>query len=122
VRLHQDTPGPQCEIHIHQMGGAVARVGAGETAYPERSMPYVVNAVTGTASPAELGANTEWARAVIASAKADETGRRYVNFLSEAADAQAAYGEETYRRLVALKDEYDPTNVFRLNQNVEPSA
>lgn len=85
-------------------------------------MQYVVNAVTGTGDPAELGANTEWARTVIASAKADETGRRYVNFLSEPADAEAAYGAETYRRLVALKDEYDPTNVFRLNQNIAPSA
>lgn len=122
VKLHQEAPGPQCEIHIHQMGGAVARVGAGETAYPERSMAYVVNTVTGTANPAELGANTEWARTVIASAKADETGRRYVNFLSEAGDAESAYGQETYARLVALKDEYDPTNVFRLNQNIAPSA
>jgi FAD/FMN-containing dehydrogenase len=122
VKLHQEAPGPQCEIHVHQMGGAVGRVGAADTAYPERSMEYVVNTVTGTPNPAELAANTEWARAVIASAKGDETGRRYVNFLSEASDAQSAYGEETYARLVALKDEYDPTNVFRLNQNVAPSA
>jgi FAD/FMN-containing dehydrogenase len=119
ARLHQEAPGPQCEIHVHQMGGAVAR---GDTAYPERSMEYVVNVVTGTPNPAELGANTEWARTVIASAKADETGRAYVNFLSEASDAEAAYGEEKYARLVALKDEYDPTNVFRLNQNIAPSA
>jgi len=122
VELHQNAPGPQCEIHVHQMGGAVGRVGADETAYPERSMPYVINVVTGTADPAELDANREWARAVVASAQADETGRRYVNFLSEPADAEDAYGEATYRRLVALKDEYDPTNVFRLNQNIKPSA
>lgn len=122
VRLHQDTPGPQCEIHVHQMGGAVARVGQAETAFPERSMPYVVNAVTGTHDPDLLSAHAEWARAVIASAKADHTGRAYVNFLSDADGAEDAYGEDTYRRLAALKDEYDPTNVFRLNQNVAPSA
>ncbi len=120
--LHLDTPGPQCEIHVHQMGGAVARVGQGDTAFPERSMPFVLNAVTGTPDRESLAAHTEWARAVIASAKADETGRAYVNFLDDTADAEAAYGEETYRRLVALKDEYDPTNVFRLNQNIAPSA
>jgi FAD/FMN-containing dehydrogenase len=122
VALHQDTPGPQCEIHVHQMGGAVARVGQTDTAFPERSMPYVLNAVTGTPEPELLGAHTEWARAVVASAKRDETGRAYVNFLGDAGEAESAYGEETYRRLVALKDEYDPTNVFRLNQNVAPSA
>ncbi len=122
AKLHLDTPGPQCEIHIHQMGGAVGRVRQGDTAFPERSMPFVLNAVTGTPEPELLGANTEWARAVIASAKADETGRAYVNFLGDAGEAESAYGEETYRRLVALKDAYDPTNVFRLNQNVAPSA
>jgi len=86
-------------------------------------MPYVLNAVTGTPEAATLGAHTEWARAVIASAKADQTGRAYVNFLGDAdASAEAAYGEETYRRLVALKNEYDPTNVLHLNQNVVPAA
>ena len=120
--LHLDTPGPQCEIHVHQMGGAVARVGQGDTAFPERSMPFVLNAVTGTPEPELLGAHTEWARAVVAAAKADETGRAYVNFLGDTGEAESAYGVETYRRLVALKDEYDPTNVFRLNQNITPSA
>jgi FAD/FMN-containing dehydrogenase len=120
--LHAETPGPQCEIHVHQMGGAVGRVGQADTAFPERSMQFVLNAVTGTPEAAQLGAHAGWARAVVAAAKADETGRAYVNFLDETADAASAYGEETYRRLVALKDEYDPTNVFRLNQNVEPSA
>jgi FAD/FMN-containing dehydrogenase len=122
VKLHQDTPGPQCEIHVHQMGGAVARVGVGDTAFPERSMPFVLNAVTGTLEPAQLDAHTEWARAVIAATESDQTGRAYVNFLGDPGEAESAYGEETYRRLVALKDEYDPTNVFRLNQNVVPSA
>jgi FAD/FMN-containing dehydrogenase len=122
VELHQDTPGPQCEIHVHQMGGAVGRIGQGDTAFPERSMPYVLNAVAGCHDRAELGAHTEWARTVIEAAKDDATGRAYVNFLSDSEAAKSAYGEETYRRLVALKDEYDPTNVFRLNQNVAPSA
>jgi len=85
-------------------------------------MPYVLNAVTGTPEAALLGAHTEWARAVIAASEADHTGRAYVNFLGDAGEAESAYGEETYRRLVELKDEYDPTNVFRLNQNVVPSA
>ena len=50
------------------------------------------------------------------------TGRAYVNFLGDADAARSSYGEETYARLVALKNEYDPTNVFRLNQNIEPDA
>jgi len=57
---------------------------------------------------------------VIAAAGATSTGRAYVNFLSEAGAARSSYGKETYARLVALKNEYDPTNVFRRNQNIDP--
>jgi FAD/FMN-containing dehydrogenase len=120
--LHGDAPGPQCEIHVHQMGGAVAHVGELETAFSERSMPFVLNAVTGWHDPAAGEAHTEWSRAVIAAAGPSSTGRSYVNFLGDAGEARASYGDATYARLVALKDEYDPTNVFRLNQNIEPSS
>jgi len=120
--LHLAAPGPQCEIHVHQMGGAVARVGEGDTAFAERSMPYVLNAVTGWHEPEAADAHIAWARAVIAAAEDASTGRAYVNFLGDGDAARSSYGDETYARLVALKDEYDPTNVFRLNQNIEPGA
>ena len=45
-----------------------------------------------------------------------------MNFLSEGDAARTAYGAEKYARLAALKGEYDPTNVFRLNQNIEPGG
>jgi FAD/FMN-containing dehydrogenase len=119
--IHLDAPGPQCEIHVHQMGGAVARVADGATAFAERSMPFVLNAVTGWHDPALGAAHREWSRAAIAAASDASKGRAYVNFLGDADAARTSYGRETYARLVALKNEYDPTNVFRLNQNVEPS-
>jgi FAD/FMN-containing dehydrogenase len=119
---HQSAPGPQCEIHVHQMGGAVARVGEGDTAFSERSMPFVLNAVTGWQDPSETDAHTQWARAVIDAATDASTGRAYVNFLGDADAARSSYGSETYARLLALKREYDPTNVFRLNQNIAPET
>src|SRR5436190_2769581 len=118
--LHLEAPGPQCEIHVHQMGGAVGRVDEAATAFAERSMPYVLNAVTGWREPSVGGAHTEWARTVVAAAAGASTGRAYVNFLGDGDAARTAYGAETYARLVALKNEYDPTNVFRLNQNIAP--
>jgi FAD/FMN-containing dehydrogenase len=118
---HQAAPGPQCEMHVHQMGGAVARVGDGDTAFSERSMPFVLNAVTGWHDPGEAAAHEQWARAVIAAAADVSTGRAYVNFLGDSDAARSSYGAETYARLLALKREYDPTNVFRLNQNIEPN-
>ena len=45
-----------------------------------------------------------------------------MNFLGDPTAARSSYGDETYARLVALKNAYDPTNVFRLNQNIDPSA
>jgi len=59
---------------------------------------------------------------VIDAASGASTGRAYVNYLGDPDAARAAYGEDTYARLVALKNAYDPTNVFRLNQNIEPRA
>jgi FAD/FMN-containing dehydrogenase len=120
VELHLAAAGPQCEIHVHQMGGAVARVSEGATAFAERSMPYVLNAVTGWRDEHSGPSHTEWARKVIAAASEASTGRAYVNFLGDTDAARTSYGDETYARLASLKNNYDPTNVFRLNQNVEP--
>jgi hypothetical protein len=120
--IHLAAPGRQCEIHVHQMGGAVGRVDNGATAFAERSMPFVLNAVTGWHDPEVGSAHRDWARAVIAAASDASTGRAYVNFLGDPDAARTAYGEEAYARLVSLKDQYDPTNVFRLNQNVPPTG
>jgi FAD/FMN-containing dehydrogenase len=119
--LHLETPGPQCEIHVHQMGGAIGRVADADTAFAERSMPFLINAVTGWSDPGQDQAHADWARAVVAAAADASTGRAYVNFITDPGAARSSYGDETYARLVALKDTYDPTNVFRLNQNIEPS-
>jgi FAD/FMN-containing dehydrogenase len=120
VELHHAAPGPQCEIHVHQMGQAIAAPGDDATAFGERSMPFVLNAVTAWRDPAEGAAHIAWARAVVRAASEASTGRAYVNFLGDAGAARSAYGEETYSRLVALKTEYDPHNVFARNQNIEP--
>jgi len=117
---HLAAPGPQCELHVHQMGGAVARVAEGATAFGERDMPFVLNAVTGWHDAADGEAHRKWARDAIRTAADASTGRAYVNFLGDRDAARTSYGEETYARLVALKTVYDPSNLFRLNQNVEP--
>jgi FAD/FMN-containing dehydrogenase len=121
-KVQQAAPGPQCELHVHQMGGAVGRVAEGATAFPERSMPFVLNAVTGWHDSDQGEAHTEWARQAIAAGADASTGRAYVNFLGDGDAARSAYGEETYARLASLKQVYDPPNVFRLNQNIKPAG
>jgi FAD/FMN-containing dehydrogenase len=56
--------------------------------------------------------------------RAHSIGDPYLNFLGDegAERVRAAYGDETFTRLVALKNRFDPSNVFRLNQNIPPSA
>ena len=120
--LLPDAPGPQCEIHIHQLGGAFARVGENETAFPERAAPFLLNALSTWHDPSADDAHRGWARTVIATASRLSTGRAYVNYLGDPDAARSAYGEQKYEKLVALKNEYDPTNLFRLNQNIEPTT
>jgi FAD/FMN-containing dehydrogenase len=122
IDRHHAAPGPQCEIHIHQMGGAAARVADSDSAFADRSAPYVLNAVTGWHDPTQADAHINWARSVIDAAADASTGRAYVNFLGDSGAGRSAYGEETYGRLLALKQEYDPTNVFARNQNIDPRA
>ena len=76
AEVHLQVPGPQAEIHIHQMGGALARVPEGATSFSERSMPFVLNAVTGWHDEAQADAHIAWARAVVDAAAEPRRGAR----------------------------------------------
>ena len=119
---HAAMDSPMSEIHVHHVGGAVARVPDNGTAFGERSAPYLLNVIARTPSAEGYSAAVEWGRAVHRGQAAQLTGGTYVNFLSAEGDerVRAAYGDN-YARLVALKGKYDPTNLFRLNQNIAPS-
>jgi FAD/FMN-containing dehydrogenase len=99
-------------------------VPAHATAFGDRSAPFVLNIVASTFTDEGYDEAVDWAQATYGALAPALTGGAYVNFLSNEGEerVRAAYGPSTYERLVALKDEYDPTNVFRLNQNVQPST
>jgi FAD/FMN-containing dehydrogenase len=123
VAQHATVTSPKTEIHIQQMGGAVSRVAPGATAVGDRSAPFILNIVAGTFTADGYDEAVDWAQETHAAVAPALTGGTYVNFLSSEGDdrVRAAYGS-SYDRLVALKDEYDPTNMFSLNQNVKPSG
>jgi FAD/FMN-containing dehydrogenase len=123
ARFHREATSPASEIHIHHFGGAVARVDAGETAYGERQAPFVLNALAVTHEPGEFDPHVEWAQQLYAEMEPSLTGGAYINFLSAEGEerVRSAYGAEKFARLQALKDRYDPTNLFHLNQNVAPT-
>jgi FAD/FMN-containing dehydrogenase len=124
VSHHQDEAiAPSAELHIHHFGGAVARVGDEETAYGERQAPYVLNLLGFSHDDGGMEPHSEWANRVYGDLEPSLTGGAYINFLSSEGEerVKAAYGAEKFDRLQALKDRYDPTNLFHLNQNVPPS-
>jgi FAD/FMN-containing dehydrogenase len=116
---------PRSYTIVFQLGGAMARVGEHDTAFGQRSEGHDVNinAVSLPDDP-DHDAHREWTRATFAALESRSAGRAYVNFLADEGQdrVRAAYGEERYARLAALKAEYDPGNILRGNQNVEPAA
>ena len=124
VAGHQAVTSPQNEIHVHDLRGAVARGPANGSAFPHRDAPYVLNVIGKWPAGTQGDAHIEWARDVVESMEKFGTGSAYVNFLGDPEDTdrlRSAYGPETYDRLVAIKDKWDPENVFHLNQNIRPS-
>jgi len=115
-------PSPQSEIFFGQVGGAMARVAADETAYPYRDAEYVMNVHTRWEDPSLDDECISWSREFYDAMEPYASGGAYVNFISEGSgEEQLGYGEN-YERLAELKARYDPTNLFRMNQNVEPAT
>ncbi len=113
---------PLSDVKLATMGGAVRRVPADATAFAHRDAPFVLNINARWPLPGDGGPHADWAQRLWQAMRPFSTGGTYLNFLGdEGGDrVRAAYGA-AYPRLVALKDRYDPGNVFRLNQNVTPS-
>jgi FAD/FMN-containing dehydrogenase len=124
VTEHAAVTSPKTEIHVQHLGGAVGRVAPHATAFGGRDAPFILNIVASTFTSDGYDDAVDWAQDAYAALGPALTGGSYVNFLSNEGQerVRAAFDPATYDRLVALKDEYDPDNVFRLNQNVRPSA
>ena len=103
--------------------GAVQRVPAYATPFGDRSMPYMFSIDAIWSKPGEDAANIGWARSFWSDMQPHSNGRLYLNFPGhgEGKDlVRNAFGAETYAKLAAIKRKYDPTNFFRLNQNILP--
>jgi FAD binding domain/Berberine and berberine like len=114
-------PSPASQIELSYLGGAAGRIGAGETAFGDRSSPFIVNLLGNWSDPVEDAANIAWTRGLFAELRPSMTPGVYVNFMSgdEQDRVPEAY-RERWDRLVDVKTHYDPNNFFRLNQNVRP--
>lgn len=114
-------PSPETMIELAYLGGAAGQVGARETAFGDRSAPFVLTLLANWADPADDAIHVSWVREVFAELRPAMKPGVYVNFMS--ADEQDRVPEayqERWDRMIAVKSHYDPSNFFRLNHNVLP--
>ena len=116
-------PSQNTQIELAYLGGAAGRVSASETAFGDRSAPFILNLLADWKDPADDAANVSWVRSLFNSLRPHMKPGVYVNFMSgdEQERVPEAY-QERWQRLQRIKAHYDPSNFFRLNQNIPPLA
>jgi FAD/FMN-containing dehydrogenase len=114
---------PMSSVVIEFYAGAANRVGDAETAFAQRRAEYDVGIMAQWTDPTEAETHTAWARALSDALKPHSSNAYLLNFVGEESPdtIRAAFGAN-YARLAELKNKYDPTNFFSLNQNVKPAA
>ena len=114
---------PMSMIAFFHMHGAATRVGADETAFGLREEQWDYDIISQWNDPSETEGHVRWTRDGWNAVEPFATGGVYVNHLDaeEEGRIRAAYGNN-YERLLALKNKYDPTNLFRMNQNIKPTV
>jgi len=118
-----ECPTPLCQIHLHQLGGEVARIAEDASAFAGRRVAWVVHLIATWTDSEDDGRARDWACGARAGLVALASERTYLNFLGEsgAEGVRRAYGEAKHDRLRELKRRYDPDNVFRGNANILPA-
>ncbi|MBC6467560.1 FAD-binding oxidoreductase [Actinomadura alba] len=108
---------------LRVLGGAMARVSPDATAFPHRESRIMVNLAAIYETADEAGPHEAWIRR-FANAMRQRDHGAYVNLLGDEGEdrVRAAYPGRTWDRLRVIKAKYDPTNLFRLNQNIPPAA
>ncbi|MFO7270503.1 MAG: FAD-binding oxidoreductase [Sphaerobacter thermophilus] len=114
---------PMRVTQLRVLGGAMARVPSDATAFAHRSSRIMANLASFYQGPDDRARREAWIDAFATALRQDDQGA-YVNFLGEEGEegVRRAYPSPTWERLAAIKARYDPTNLFRLNQNIPPRA
>jgi FAD/FMN-containing dehydrogenase len=105
-------------------GGVIAGVDVDTTAFGQREAPFNTHYLSLWSDPADTARNVAYTKRIAAAMKPWATGRVYLNFIGDEGPGrvEAAFGPEKFARLQALKDRWDPTNLFCHNQNIPPST
>ncbi|MGE5324759.1 MAG: FAD-binding oxidoreductase [Actinomycetota bacterium] len=114
-------PSPDTQIELAYLGGAAGQVAADETAFGDRSAPFILNLLANWSEPAADSGNISWVRGLFNELRPAMKPGAYVNFMSsDEQDRVPEVYQERWERMVRVKSHYDPDNFFRLNQNIQP--
>jgi hypothetical protein len=114
-------PSSETQIELAYLGGAAARIAANETAFGDRTAPFIMNLLANWSDASGDVGNISWIRGLFNKLRPAMKPGVYINFMSgdEQDRVPEAY-QERWDRMVTVKTHYDPNNFFRLNQNVPP--
>jgi FAD/FMN-containing dehydrogenase len=114
---------PTTQAILFRHGGAVGRIADDATAAGHRDAAYMAHPIAAWHDPAQTQLHLDWVRRFSEAMTPFSTGGVYLNFEPDEGEerVRAGYGAEKYAKLVALKDKWDPDNLFRVNQNIKPS-
>lgn len=123
IAVGSEMTSPMHQAIMFRTGGAVSRIPDDATAAGNRDAVYMAHPIACWSDPAETDHHIAWARKFSEVLRPYKTGGVYLNFEPDEGEerVRAGYGQEKYARLVALKEEWDPQNIFRVNQNIRPA-
>jgi FAD/FMN-containing dehydrogenase len=116
-------PAGVSQVHMYPINGAAHRAGPGDTAFSYRDANFAVVIVGVDPDPANTDLITNWCKEYFDATHPFSAGGAYINFMMEEGQerVQASF-RDNYARLAQVKRRYDPTNLFRVNQNIRPAA
>lgn len=122
LQFHETVPTWKSTMHMYSIDGAASRVGNDETAWGYRHAKWAQVVAGVDPDPANAEAITEWCRAYSDALKPYVLAGGYSNFAMDEPDRVRGMYGANYDRLARVKAQYDPDNVFRVNQNIAPAA
>jgi FAD/FMN-containing dehydrogenase len=122
IRFGNALPSMHSTMHLYPINGAASRVGKHDTAWNYRDATWAQVMVGVDPDPANNEKTISWTKSYYDALHPYSAGGAYVNFMMDEGEerVKATYGDN-YERLVAIKDKFDPNNLFRVNQNIKPT-
>jgi hypothetical protein len=121
VAWAQKKPGAMAMAHLNHFGGAMSRITNDATPFSHRDALFAFSSDALWDKPEETEAHVNWAQGYWQALRSYSPRGSYINFLTdEGQDRVRESYQGNYDRLVRIKRKYDPTNLFRLNQNIKP--